>query len=182
MCTSLNYACRSWYFLGFVTLLLTASIWGGTDCSWFVNKILKSEFIFIMSHCLMSSTHFPIEIGLKYASLVLIIDWNVEPQLGHGWICSTPADLCLAPSLPLCFSQTRHKDPFIRLLPHGLKVLSDSEAVCWQKRQTTCEIFSFAVLWLVLRQLLAIFYISKYKVVYKYSVKLICRVLFKIHV
>lgn len=118
----------------------------------------------------------------KYAILVLIIDWNVEPQSGHGWICSTAADLCLAPSLPLCFSQTRHKDPFIRLLPHGLKVLSDSEAVCWQKRQTTCEIFSFAVLWLVLRQLLAILYISKYKVLKKYSVKLICIVLFKIHV
>lgn len=49
---------------------------------------------------------------------------------------SAPADLCLAPSLPLCFSQSHHNDPFIRLLPHSLTVLPDSET----KHD---EIFSF---------------------------------------
>ncbi len=36
---------------------------------------------------------------------------------------SAPAHLCLAPSVPLCFSQSHHNDPFIRLLPHSLTVL-----------------------------------------------------------
>lgn len=90
MCTSLNYACRSWYFLGFVTLLLTASIWGGTDCSWFVNKILKSEFIFIMSHCLMSSTHFPIEIGLESTQVWC---WLLTEMLNPSWVTAESAPL-----------------------------------------------------------------------------------------
>lgn len=144
--------CRSCDFLGFVMLLLTASLRGGTDYISSVIKILKTVYMIIMSHCcrcLMSSSHFPIEISLESTRVWCDIQKCCDhcTICRHEWICSTTADLCLAPSLPLCFSQTRHKDPFIRLLPHSLKVLPDSEAVCWQKRQTTCEIFSFAVLW-----------------------------------
>ncbi len=44
---------------------------------------------------------------------------------------SAPADLCLAPSLPLCFSQSHHNDPFIRLLPHSLTVLRLRDETWW---------------------------------------------------